>query len=404
MSLLKICRCKLKPLLEVLLMSLIITMAILLLLILLYVKYLITKDDDTNSGDDDSLVPPTPIYSYGTRVAGLIEKIYPDENIHNKKLLCNGLIVQKQTVVFLADCFRRSREKTPTKYVHFITSGSKYWHHDRNIHHVTDFSTIGTAGKEITVIKVWPDFPLTRMGLPNKIYVENEYKYDEKHRLLGWDINSKRASTPLKNILYVEECRPNMLSGILFTENSLVSGLHYVDCSIGDLDTFVPFPTDEVEKNYPEINVVRIPKQGEQSQSEKAKEDTEAANPAKTPETDTDTTAEATDSIPTESTDTIPSKSSDTDTIPSESTDSNPSQSSDSDSNPSESTDSNPSESTDSNPSESTDSNPSESTDSNPSQSTDSLPTESLLIFEVVPTPNNMIPRNKFHNCFLRMY
>ncbi|CAG9856273.1 unnamed protein product [Phyllotreta striolata] len=196
----------------------------------------------------------------GTRVIGLIEKIYPDAL--QFKFKCSGLNFGENMGVLLSECFDAA-EPIPEKY--YITSKSRYWCENNIIHSIVSFKEITENTGSIMVLEADPPLPEPCFfnyedRLPKEddyFYVEEHFRPDAEHVLVGWRIRDRHSKVPFQEIPVLSYCIPGYPSAIIFSRlNNFFTGFQK-DCSADERlgDVIVPYSMflDKIRRIYPNV-------------------------------------------------------------------------------------------------------------------------------------------------------
>ncbi|XP_057660309.1 uncharacterized protein LOC130896321 [Diorhabda carinulata] len=261
--------------LEVIMLSFLVLLPFILMLILGFALFTFpganVKDEVCNLWEDEDdekenyrRVEP---YCDDSNIMALVQKIYPDDDSFNVRFRCTGLIIGMRIGAFLVDCFRNEYDKVPIKSLHYVTSGSRYWSKDRNIHRIIKWRILNPRGDAATnssliIIEVDPEFPQPCDEKQDTFFVEERYDPKVEHKLIGWSAASKTAHVEFMQVPFNGACTEYAPSAVVFSQYGSTSGFQSTTCTERSAfdDTLVPLSMfiEKLATEFANIDITRI--------------------------------------------------------------------------------------------------------------------------------------------------
>lgn len=167
----------------------------------------------------------------------------PHEDASPIRFVCSGIIVSRDYMIALSECFSNRNSNEIIKESFLITSGSNFWYSSAKIHQIVNITKVNS----ILCIRVCPPFaPYTYDG--SKIVISDRKEVGNTYRARGWDTNSSPHVTTWE-LNSTEECIDAPGALIIDQKNRLL-GFQGVNC-----DGIGPYRTTNVYHFKPLIGV-----------------------------------------------------------------------------------------------------------------------------------------------------
>lgn len=162
------------------------------------------------------------------RVAALLQKQHEDDPSSFLKIICNGVVFDKNIIKFPIGCFPTWEDDDSKILNIFVTTGSDYWTMDL----ASDFHTIQniTKDSEVYNVRVYPE-------VAECVFDERNYPgpYDKKNvPRVGWNTQSRTYRESLLTSLFPERkytCHTFFAGSLLFdSQTHNVDGMLRVNC------------------------------------------------------------------------------------------------------------------------------------------------------------------------------